>query len=282
MEKLTKRISAILLAASLLLASACSSAPAGSETSGGDTSSAAEESSAAENSQAEESEPEEEEISIDGVWKVVRAEVDGKELSDEELEEQGGQNTTLTLYPDGTLTLKNDNVDREGTWSESGGKVKIEADGYNVTGEFDGETLSITDETGGSENSTLFFERTGDAPAKSEEGANGGDGNQAANAADIAGTWEITAVEQDGERLSDAEIQDALGGSGMRLEINADGTFDAVLLEDGEEVDTSAGEWTQNGDEISMDADGDVEIFTLSGDTLVSESDGMTLIFKKK
>lgn len=170
MEKLTKRISAILLAASLLLASACSSAPAGSETSGGDTSSAAEESSAAENSQAEESEPE----------------------------------------------------------------------------------------------------------------ANGGDGNQAANATDIAGTWEITAVEQDGERLSDAEIQDALGGSGMRLEINADGTFDAVLLEDGEEVDTSAGEWTQNGDEISMDADGDVEIFILSGDTLVSESDGMTLIFEKK
>lgn len=164
MEKLTKRISTILLAASLLLASACSSAPAGSETSGGDTS------SAAENSQAEESEPE----------------------------------------------------------------------------------------------------------------ANGGDENQAANAADIAGTWEITAVEQDGERLSDAEIQDALGGSGMRLEINADGTFDAVLLEDGEEVDTSAGEWTQNGDEISMDADGDVEIFTLSGDTLVSESDGMTLIFEKK
>lgn len=281
MGKFSKCMPAVLLAASLLLASACSSAPADSETSGGDTSSAAEESSAAENSQAEESEPEEEEISIDGVWKVVRAEVDGKELSDEELEEQGGQNTTLTLYPDGTLTLKNDNVDREGTWSESGGKVKIEADGYNVTGEFDGETLSITDETGGSENSTLFFERTGDAPAKSEEGANGGDGNQAANAADIAGTWEATAVELDGERFSGEEMQDTLGG-GMRLEINADGTFDAVLLEDGEEVDTSAGEWTQNGDEISMDADGDVEIFTLSGDTLVSESDGMTLIFEKK
>ena len=272
---------AVLLAASLLLASACSSAPADSETSGGDTSSAAEESSAAENSQAEESEPEEEEISIDGVWKVVRAEVDGKELSDEELEEQGGQNTTLTLYPDGTLTLKNDNVDREGTWSESGGKVKIEADGYNVTGEFDGETLSITDETGGSENSTLFFERTGDAPAKSEEGANGGDGNQTANAADIAGTWEATAVELDGERFSGEEMQDTLGG-GMRVEINADGTFNAVLLKDGEEVDTSAGEWTQDGDEISMDADGDVDIFTLSGDTLVAESDGITVILEKK
>lgn len=280
MEKLTKRISAILLAASLLLASACSSAPAGSETSGGDTSSATEESSAAENSQAEESEPEEK-TSVDGVWEAVGAELNGKELSDEEMAEHGVENTTVILYPDGTMTLKNENVDREGTWSESGGKVKIEADEYNVTGEFDGETLSITDDTG-SEPGTVFFERTGDAPAKSEEGANGGDGNQAANAADIAGTWEITAVEQDGERLSDAEIQDALGGSGMRLEINADGTFDAVLLEDGEEVDTSAGEWTQNGDEISMDADGDVEIFTLSGDTLVSESDDMTLIFEKK
>lgn len=280
MEKLTKRISAILLAASLLLASACSSAPAGSETSGGDTSSAAEESSAAENSQAEESEPEEK-TSVDGVWEAVGAELNGKELSDEEMAEHGVENTTVILYPDGTMTLKNENVDREGTWSESNGKMEFEADGYAATGEFDGETLSITDDTG-SEPGTVFFERTGDAPAKSEGGANGGDGNQAANAADIAGTWEITAVEQDGERLSDAEIQDALGGSGMRLEINADGTFDAVLLEDGEEVDTSAGEWTQNGDEISMDADGDVEIFTLSGDTLVSESDGMTLIFEKK
>lgn len=281
MGKFSKCMPAVLLAACLLLASACASAPAVSESAGDGVSSAAGENSAAGESKAEESEPEEEEISIDGVWKVVRAEVDGKELSDEELEEQGAQNTTITLYPDGALTLKNDNVDREGTWSESNGMMEFEADGYAATGEFDGKTLSIVDETGGTENSTLFFERTGDAPAKSDEGTDGGDGSRAADAADIAGTWEATAVELDGERFSGEEMQDALGG-GMRLEIDADGTFDAVLLEGDDEVDTSAGEWTQDGDVFTFVVDGDPETFTLSGNTLVAEADGITVIFEKK
>ncbi|MFR8003893.1 MAG: lipocalin family protein [Hydrogeniiclostridium sp.] len=280
MGKFTKRMSAILLAACLLLASACASAPAVSESAGEGVSSAAGENSAAEESKAEESEPEEEEISIDGVWETVGAELDGKELSDEEIEEQGIR-TTMVLYPDGTLTLRNQNVNREGTWSESNGNVEMKADGYVTIGEFDGKTLAVTDDTG-SEPGTVFFERTGDAPAKSEEGANGGDGNQASDAADIAGTWEVTAVEQDGERLSDEELQDALGGNGMRLEIDADGTFDATLLEDGEEVDTSAGEWTQEGDVFTFVVDGDPETFTLSGNTLVAEDDGITVIFEKK
>ncbi len=280
MGKFTKRMSAILLAACLLLASACASAPAVSESAGEGVSSAAGENSAAEESKAEESEPEEEEISIDGVWETVGAELDGKELSDEEIEEQGIR-TTMVLYPDGTLTLRNQNVNREGTWSESNGNVEMKADGYVTIGEFDGKTLAVTDDTS-SEPGTVFFERTGDAPAKSEEGANGGDGNQASDAADIAGTWEVTAVEQDGERLSDEELQDALGGNGMRLEIDADGTFDATLLEDGEEVDTSAGEWTQEGDVFTFVVDGDPETFTLSGNTLVAEDDGITVIFEKK
>ena len=72
-----------------------------------------------------------------------------------------GVKTTLTIYPDGTVTMVNKNVNREGTWAEEDGKIIVSADGYEVHSELSGGTLVMAESDG-----TITFERTGDAPEK--------------------------------------------------------------------------------------------------------------------
>lgn len=165
MEKIVKRVSAILLSACLLLFSACSSAPAGSENSKEESSSTAEQSSVSESEES--SEPEESEIvSSDGIWETVKVEIDGEEYSSDQIEEEG-MLTTLTLYPDGSFTLKNDNVEREGTWSEKDGKIEMTTDGYTSEAELVNDQLVIiSEESIGT--TEMTFQRTGDAPEKGE------------------------------------------------------------------------------------------------------------------
>ena len=101
-----------------------------------------------------------EQISFAGVWETVAVTQDGTALSESELAEV---HSTLTLYADGTLTLENSMVSREGTWSEAENGVQIDSEGYNVKAELSGSQLVIDSEEDGV---VMTLERTGDAPAK--------------------------------------------------------------------------------------------------------------------
>ena len=122
------RLLAALLAAGLLLGlAACASAPAASEAPQASQASQAEGGAVAQ----EDSTPAPEAVSYDGVWQTEKVTQDGEEISGDALDQLGGR-STLTLYPDGSLTLKNDNVSRTGAWSEKDGGVQIDSEGYSV------------------------------------------------------------------------------------------------------------------------------------------------------
>lgn len=265
--KTKNRLFAALLTAGLLLGlAACASAPAGSDAPQGEDGGTVSQENTA-------SEPEK--ISYDGVWETEKMTQDGEEISGDALDELGGR-STLTLYPDGSLTLKNENVSRTGTWSEKDGGLQIDSDGYNVEAKLSGDKLVMDSESDGV---VMTFVRAGDAPEKS--GTASSEGGKASGSADIAGTWEIASGEEDGAPLSREETIEALGAD-MRLEIQADGTFTAVGIMDGKETHFTEGEWSQDGNAFILVANNQPETFELSGDTLIAEDGDLTMVFKKK
>ena len=99
------RLLAALLAAGLLLGlAACASAPAASEASEAPQASQASQAEGGAVAQ-EDSTPAPEAVSYDGVWQTEKVTQDGEEISGDALDQLGGR-STLTLYPDGSLTLK--------------------------------------------------------------------------------------------------------------------------------------------------------------------------------
>ena len=170
MEKFLKSIAAILLVVCMIMMAACSSGKDkdsdadNQQNSGGNTpvedkteNDGGDEDNEKVPEDAEDEEPVSEYV---GVWESVKVVVGEEELSADEVESMGVK-TTLTIYPDGTLTMVNKNVNREGTWAEEDGKILVSADGYEVHGELSGGTLVMAESDG-----TITFERTGDAPEK--------------------------------------------------------------------------------------------------------------------
>ena len=269
------RLLAALLAAGMLLGlAACASAPAASEASEAPQASQASQAEGGAVAQ-EDSTPAPEAVSYDGVWQTEKVTQDGEEISGDALDQLGGR-STLTLYPDGSLTLKNDNVSRTGAWSKKDGGVQIDSEGYSVEAKLTGDKLVMDSKEDGV---VMTFARTGDAPEKS--GTASTDGDKAADSDSIAGTWEITAGKEDGASLTREETIEALGAD-MRLEIRADGTFTAVAMADGKETNSTEGEWSQEGNSFILLANGETETFELSGSTLIAEDGGVTLMFEKK
>lgn len=274
MKKIVKHVSAILLSACLLLFSACSSAPAGSENSKEESSSTAEQSSVSESEES--SEPEESEtVSYDGIWETAKVEIDGEEYSSDQIEENG-ISTTLTLYPDGSFTLQNDNVEREGTWSEKDGKIEMTTDGYTPETELVNDQLVIISEENGS-TVRMFFDRKGDAQQKEDPENTKSDR--------IVGIWKLDSIELDEDMFTPEEIEEAktsMEKNAYQFDIREDGTFRAFLVDGEDTVDAVSGEWHQSGDDYILESDGEPITFHLSGDSLLAEDNSTTLIFKKK
>ncbi len=287
MKKIAKCISAVLLAACLVLSSACSVVPLTLDRSQLESSSSGNETSRNEEESKNETEEEEqqsstiiesenEEVPFDGVWETCKVKIDGEECSSEQIQEEG-MLTTLILYPNGNLSMENGNVYRQGTWSQEDGKAQLQADGFTLEIEcIDGQLIMISEENVGTIEMT--FQRTGDAPEKEEEPENTGSD-------EIVGIWELDSIELDEDQFTEEEIQEAEANMeeyNIRFDIRDDGTFEASQMDGEDTLDTFSGEWRQSGDDYILEVDGEPETFRLSGDTLSAESDGMTMIFKKK
>lgn len=94
---------------------------------------------------------------------------------------------------------------------------------------------------------------------------------------DLTGTtWALSSGSQDGVTM-DKETLEGLFGGEMTYTFAEDGKVTLALA--GVEVE---GTWTQDGDTVSVDMQGDTGTMTIDGDKLTMEESGVTVEFTKK
>ena len=111
----------------------------------------------------------------------------------------------------------------------------------------------------------LVFSLTACGGSKEEENAN------------LAGTtWALSGGSQEGTTVDKATLETLLGGE-MVYAFSEDGKVTLSLGDAQVE-----GTWSQDGDQISLDVQGETGTMTLSGDKLTLEEGNVTVEFTKK
>ncbi len=102
-------------------------------------------------------------------------------------------------------------------------------------------------------------------------------GKSGADAADLTGTtWALNSGSQ-GDMTLDKETLESMFGGEMTYSFEADGKL--VLALAGTQAE---GTWSQDGNTITLDVQGDTGTMTLDGDTLSMEENGVQIDFIKK
>ncbi|NCE63797.1 hypothetical protein D1159_04180 [Pseudoflavonifractor sp. 524-17] len=102
-------------------------------------------------------------------------------------------------------------------------------------------------------------------------------GGGGSGATDVTGTtWALSGGSQGSTKVSKADLEAVFGGE-MTYTFEKDGKL--ILALAGVEVE---GTWSQDGDKVSMDVQGDTGTMTVKGSTLTIEQDGITVEFTKK
>lgn len=222
-----------------------------------------------------------EQADVVGTWTVTDVEISGVTVD----AAAAGMQMTMTLGEDGAAALDDGSAVQTGTWS------------------FDGETLSLVDETGDEmllalqTDGTLLLDADGmvivwemdavqsggeaadsDNLVTSDDAAAAGEAAASPDASDDVtpvGTWVLESVDAAGETLTPADA-----GLEMSVTFNADGT--ATWVTDGVAAECS---WMQDGAVVSaIDPAAEpaqVSEFTLQADGTMTleQADGMRLTF---
>ncbi len=94
---------------------------------------------------------------------------------------------------------------------------------------------------------------------------------------DLTGTtWALSGGSQGGTTVDKATLENLLGGE-MTYTFAEDGKVTLALS--GAEVE---GTWSQDGNSVSLDIQGDTGTMTIDGDKLLLEQSGVTVEFTKK
>lgn len=102
-------------------------------------------------------------------------------------------------------------------------------------------------------------------------------GKSGSDAADLSGTtWALNSGSQ-GDMTLDKETLEGMFGGEMTYSFQADGKL--VLALAGTQVE---GTWSQDGNTVTLDVQGDKGTMTLDGDTLSMEENGVQIDFIKK
>ena len=205
-----------------------------------------------------------EDVDYTGTWVLTGAESGGVELSAEMIA-LVGLDMTLVFDEDGTVTISMWGMEEAGTWVATENGVAItDAD----------ETLAVPYQDG-----ALLIDQDGTIMKLTREGAVAAEEEEEAvptvSAADFdfAGYWVVTSIEMMGMSLDPATL-----GVSAYMELFEDGTCYLVAMEE-----TQDGTWavTETGIETT-DAAGVVDIYTLVGEQLVVEMEGMKMIFTRE
>lgn len=102
----------------------------------------------------------------------------------------------------------------------------------------------------------------------------GGSGDEVT---DLTGTtWALSGGSQGGATVDKATLETLLGGE-MVYTFGEDGKLTLALAD--VEVE---GTWSQDGDKVSLDVQGDTGTMTIDGDKLILEESNVTVEFTKK
>lgn len=95
---------------------------------------------------------------------------------------------------------------------------------------------------------------------------------------DITGEYSFVSMKADGESLTAGDLANyGMDSSSFALKLNTDGTFVMTVMDESQE-----GEWTQDGDTVTLTAEGEDVTGTVDGGTITLEDDDVSIVFEKK
>lgn len=104
-----------------------------------------------------------------------------------------------------------------------------------------------------------------------------GGGSGGSGGSGLAGsTWVLSGGSQEGVTVNQDALESVLGGS-MTCTFEEDGTVVVELA--GVSVE---GTWTQDGNTVELDIQGEIDTMTLDGDTLSMEESGVLMEFTRQ